>query len=323
MTRHATAPQLILLSMLLVPAMALVGCEEMFRVRVDGDERGARIAVDGRDVRLRASGGPRGGRFSLDTPQASIHLDGRNNGRYRSRPPRYFSKPILGRGPFAPADSADRQDASTALLEDGSSSQDRGPLPPEGAYERRDAPTYLAKAATGERRGPGAPSSDGRSLLDGPDPISLEESANEVAMLEIINEVRRRSGLAPVRPDRRLDEVARKHSEEMLSLGYFDHTSPIDENKSLSDRFENDGVSFRRATENIAKYPYKQPASVRVAGTSELTAQTPGTLAEKMMEGYMNSPGHRANILDPQVGRVGIGTVIGRRYAYNTQNFRD
>ena len=122
----------------------------------------------------------------------------------------------------------------------------------------------------------------------------------ETEMLQLVNRERDAKGLAPLERDPELTEVARKHSADMFARGYFSHYTP--ERKSPFDRIRESNVSFRTAGENLALAP-----TLQIAHT-----------------GLMNSPGHRANILRPQFGRVGIGVLDGgRRGLMVTQNFRN
>ncbi|HEX8736363.1 MAG TPA: CvpA family protein [Pyrinomonadaceae bacterium] len=122
----------------------------------------------------------------------------------------------------------------------------------------------------------------------------------EAQMLEMVNRERVANGLKPLEADAELTEVARKHSADMFARGYFSHNTP--ENLDPFDRMRRDGVRFSTAGENLALAP-----TVQIAHT-----------------GLMNSPGHRANILRPQFGRVGIGIMDGgRRGLMVTQNFRN
>lgn len=122
----------------------------------------------------------------------------------------------------------------------------------------------------------------------------------ETEMLNLINQERARAGLAPLVMDETMREVARQHSREMFELGYFGHESPV--TGSLTDRLLRAGVRFRVAGENLAYAP-----NVRLAH-----------------EGLMASPGHRANILNPQFRRVGIGAVRSElRGTMFTQEFAD
>lgn len=122
----------------------------------------------------------------------------------------------------------------------------------------------------------------------------------EAQMLLLINEERAKEGLAPLEADTEMREVARKHSADMFTRGYFAHKTP--EEKSPFDRMDEAKVKFRTAGENLALAP-----TLKIAHT-----------------GLMNSPGHRANILQTKFGRVGIGILDGgRRGLMITQNFRN
>lgn len=112
-----------------------------------------------------------------------------------------------------------------------------------------------------------------------PDPTA------EGRMLELVNSERSRAGLHALAADERLREVARAHSLEMFQLNYFSHTSPVA--GSPFDRMRAARISFVLAGENLAYAP-----SVDIAH-----------------QGLMNSPGHRANILRPEFGRIGVGII--------------
>ena len=122
----------------------------------------------------------------------------------------------------------------------------------------------------------------------------------EARMLEMVNAERRKEGLKPLLADPDLAEVARAHSRDMFARSYFAHVSP--EGQDLSHRLRRGKVRHLLAGENLALAP-----------------TLPGA-----HQGLMNSPGHRANILRPQYGRIGIGVLDGGRYGLMvTQNFRN
>lgn len=122
----------------------------------------------------------------------------------------------------------------------------------------------------------------------------------ELKMLEMINTERTRDGLATLRFDEELAQVARKHSRDMLSRAYFSHYTP--EGKSPFDRMNEDGIRFLTAGENLA-----------LAQNLKLAHQ-----------GLMESPGHRANILHRAYRSVGIGIIDGGIHGIIiTQNFRN
>lgn len=122
----------------------------------------------------------------------------------------------------------------------------------------------------------------------------------EAVMLKLVNRERIAAGLKPLVPDPELTEVARRHSADMFARGYFAHDTP--EGRDPFDRMREANVRFLTAGENLALAP-----TVQIAHT-----------------GLMNSPGHRANILNPQFGRVGIGIMDGGiRGLMVTQDFRN
>jgi uncharacterized protein YkwD/uncharacterized membrane protein required for colicin V production len=122
----------------------------------------------------------------------------------------------------------------------------------------------------------------------------------EARMLELVNQEREKQGLRPLRADPEAVEVARAHSRDMFARGYFSHVTP--EGSDPFARLRRGGVRFVLAGENLALAP-----------TLELAHR-----------GLMSSPGHRANILRPGFGRVGIGILDGgRRGLMVTQNFRN
>jgi len=129
--------------------------------------------------------------------------------------------------------------------------------------------------------------------------IKVDESA-EMQMLSLVNDERRKAGLAPLVMDQTLRQVARLHSADMWTRQYFAHTNP--DGLDPFDRMHAGGAAFHTAGENLA------------------LART----VERAMEGLMNSPGHKRNILDPNFKRVGIGAVDGGVYGMMfTQDFSD
>lgn len=122
----------------------------------------------------------------------------------------------------------------------------------------------------------------------------------EKQMLDLVNQERVAAGLNPLAPDPELTEVARRHSADMFARGYFAHDTP--EGRTPFDRMREANVRFITAGENLALAP-----TIPVAHT-----------------GLMNSPGHRANILRSQFGRVGIGVMDGgMRGLMVSQEFRN
>jgi uncharacterized protein YkwD len=135
-------------------------------------------------------------------------------------------------------------------------------------------------------------------------PFTVENSRPrpdlEKQMLDLVNKERVANGLNPLAADPELTEVARRHSADMFVRGYFAHDTP--EGLSPFDRMRQANVRFTTAGENLALAP-----TIPVAHN-----------------GLMNSPGHRANILRPEFGRVGIGVMDGgMRGLMISQEFRN
>lgn len=105
-------------------------------------------------------------------------------------------------------------------------------------------------------------------------------------MLRQINRVRTRHGIAPLRIDARLNRAAQSHSDDMARRDFFDHRSP--EGARMTDRADRTGYRWQRIIENIAAgYPN----------------------AASAIEGWMESPDHRAGLLDSRVRDAGLGYV--------------
>jgi uncharacterized protein YkwD len=122
----------------------------------------------------------------------------------------------------------------------------------------------------------------------------------EAAMLVLVNEERGKAGLPALQADPQALDTARAHSQDMFARGYFSHIGP--DGASPFDRMRGNGLRFRTAGENLALAP---------------------TLA-MAHKGLMNSPGHRANILQPAFGRLAIGILDGGRHGLMvTQTFRN
>lgn len=115
--------------------------------------------------------------------------------------------------------------------------------------------------------------------------------AYEKEVVRLVNEVRAQKGLNPLTEDWELSRVARYKSQDMKDNKYFSHTSPV--YGSPFEMMKNFGISYRRAAENIAK--------------GQATPQA-------VVNAWMNSSGHRANILNASFTKIGVGYVESGRY---------
>ena len=106
--------------------------------------------------------------------------------------------------------------------------------------------------------------------------IESSVTAYEREVISLVNEHRRSNGLSELSYDWELSRVARIKSQDMKDSGYFAHNSPT--YGSPFNMMKNFGIKYRSAAENIAR-GYATPKAV--------------------VDGWMNSSGHRANILNP------------------------
>jgi uncharacterized protein YkwD len=127
----------------------------------------------------------------------------------------------------------------------------------------------------------------------------------EHAVLSLTNDVRTGRRLAPLEPSHALATVARRHSQDMLDRGYFDHCTP--EGLHSADRIARVGLDFDATGENIYM--------VRNATGG------PADVASAMVKGWMNSRDHRANILTPDYRFAGVGVIATPRIVLATQLF--
>ncbi len=120
----------------------------------------------------------------------------------------------------------------------------------------------------------------------------------ETEVVRLVNIERQKEGLSPLTTSSEFSNVARKKSEDMAVKGYFSHTSPT--YGSPFDMMKTFGIKYNTAGENIAKGQIS---------------------AESVMRAWMNSSGHRANIMNPSFNKIGVGMYEKNGTKYWTQMF--
>jgi uncharacterized YkwD family protein len=120
---------------------------------------------------------------------------------------------------------------------------------------------------------------------------SSELSAFEQQVVKLTNAERAKQGLAALKIDTELSKVARLKSQDMKDKNYFDHNSPT--YGSPFDMMKKFGISYTSAGENIAQ-----------------GQKTP----EEVVEAWMNSQGHRENIMNSSFTHIGVGYVESGNY---------
>ncbi|MEV7357861.1 CAP domain-containing protein [Kitasatospora sp. NPDC091276] len=148
--------------------------------------------------------------------------------------------------------------------------------------------------AAAQRTGAPAPTS-----ASAPTPVgggAAPSSAQQV--VDLVNVERAKAGCGPVSAEPRLAGAAQSHSDDMADRNYFDHASP--DGDHADHRIEVTGYRWSTWGENIAR-GQKDPAAV--------------------MDSWMNSPGHRANILNCAFKQLGVGVRTGSGGPWWTQVF--
>jgi uncharacterized YkwD family protein len=170
------------------------------------------------------------------------------------------------------------------------------PSAPSPSKQEKRAESTDREKSTSKRTTNQADDKSNQTVADKSQSAMLEIEKEVVAL---VNKERRQRGLRKLEISESVSRVARKKSEDMKENNYFSHDSPT--YGSPFDMLKRFGVKYRMAGENIA------------AGQ---------TTAEKVMESWMNSDGHRANILNPDYTHIGVGYVKGGSYGcYWTQQF--
>ena len=126
----------------------------------------------------------------------------------------------------------------------------------------------------------------------------------ESLIYQKVNEERAKAGLAALSYNTTMEKYARIKSQDMGDNNYFSHEDLS--GNLITTQMKNDGVTYRAWGENIAY----------IGGVSD-----PSALAEKFMTNWMNSSGHRANILSSNFSSIGVGVYKIGNKVYATQEF--
>ncbi|MBP1948320.1 CAP domain-containing protein [Virgibacillus litoralis] len=155
----------------------------------------------------------------------------------------------------------------------------------------KDNLTQLVSVPRGGDTVPNSSSEQGApSNLEAKDPSDFEKE-----VVDLVNQERVKENLEPLKMHDRLSSLARKKSEDMAKNNYFSHTSPT--YGSPFDMMQQFNFNYSMAGENIA------------AGQRS---------PEQVVEGWMNSEGHRKNIMKDGFTHIGVGYVEGAGLPYKT-----
>ena len=133
-------------------------------------------------------------------------------------------------------------------------------------------------------------------------PVGAAPAALADQMLVDVNRVRAEAGLAPLAKVEPLDLLALDRSADMAARHYFSHTTP--DGIDVFALMEQRGIGYRTAGENLAWNTYGEEQATGFA-----------------LQGFLNSPPHRANLLNPAFSQVGVGVARDGSKTYFTLVF--
>ncbi|MFD5090853.1 CAP domain-containing protein [Amycolatopsis thailandensis] len=176
---------------------------------------------------------------------------------------------------------------------------------PDGSAPGSAAPTSSSAAPTSSSAPPSSSSAEAEppkpsetpkpTPSKAQDPPRSQDSSLAGQVIELVNSERADAGCSPVSNESHLAAAAQGHSDDMSARNYFSHTTP-------------EGTTF---DQRIRAAGYDKPGAENIAkGQSN---------AAKVMDAWMNSEGHRANILNCKLKKIGVG--VNTKGMYWTQNF--
>jgi uncharacterized protein YkwD len=158
--------------------------------------------------------------------------------------------------------------------------------------------------------------------------VTLPQTKGDISTIEqrifaYTNQERQQQGLPALQWDEALASIARDHSQDMATNNFFSHTNL--RGQDPTERASAAGYAIRRDLggnrysvgigENIGKMP-----TGNVIGQGYVN-NDPESIARAMVQAWMESPGHRQNILNTQYVRIGVGVAYDGTYYLGTQNF--
>ena len=259
-----------------------------------GGARGDRVQADGPTELESPSLPPAPASERASDEQSPSRAEHRDDGP-TSLPSQRHERPDRSKAPAEPSASPSRDDGSGDANRNSSGERDtsrRTEHPSTQSPERSSRPSTPSsgKESGGTGSGEGA---DRPTASATPDP----ETDAEAEVLSLVNQERAKAGCRPVKADPELAGLAGDFSEDMARRGFFDHDTP--DGKSPWDRAEARGISGLGG-ENIAR------------GQAN---------AQSVMDSWMQSPGHKANILNCDYRTLGVGAHFAEGGPWWTQDF--
>jgi uncharacterized protein YkwD len=211
--------------------------------------------------------------------------------------------PILSRGSGQPKGS--QSDEKVITSNEGSNSKEDEES--NNTVDNQQEITYSNPSTNIEK--PSVPSQETSNVPAQSPPPTTTVNGNFSAQIEQliftkVNEERSRAGMSTISYSSLMEKYARMKSQDMGDKNYFEHKNL--EGEFITAQMDRDGISYRSWGENIAY----------IGGVTDINE-----LANQFMTNWMNSQGHRENILSPNFTSIGVGVYkAGNRY-YATQEF--
>lgn len=206
------------------------------------------------------------------------------------------ARPKPSRSPVASVSASVSASAGPAsATSSGTPSASPTSASPSASPSASSSPTVTPTAGTLESSSPSS-TPEATSTSSTPSAPASAESGPTDRVLVLVNAERAKAGCAPLTENAKLTKAAQDHSQDMADHQNMSHTGS--DGSSMSDRLSRVGYAYRSAGENVAA-GYTSPESV--------------------MDGWMNSAGHKANILNCGFKEIGIG--LAQPGYYWTQDF--
>jgi uncharacterized protein YkwD len=147
----------------------------------------------------------------------------------------------------------------------------------------------------------------------------------EKMILQYTNEERVKVGISALKLDSKLSDIARAHSEDMVTNDFFEHTNLIGDGPD--ERSEKAGYNIRKVL-GSGTYQIGVGENIGMMATGNIVgvgyvSNDVDSIARAEVDSWMDSPGHRANILNLEYDVIGIGVAYdGSLYYFSTQDFK-
>ncbi|GAA4898880.1 CAP domain-containing protein [Streptomyces coeruleoprunus] len=197
----------------------------------------------------------------------------------------------------SPVSSPSRSATPTLTPSKAPAPKPAAPSPAPPKKTKAPEPTKPAPSPTPTRTRTAAPLPAKTSAEAAAQTVTSREAAAEAAVLDLVNQERARAGCSPLRASSDLTSLARAFSQDMAARDFFSHTDP-----------DGDG-------------PWDRAAQAGVEGLGGENIARGQADAAAVMDAWMNSEGHRANILNCDFTTLGVGVHFGDGGPWWTQNF--